>query len=331
MLQIHATLVDSLTVRAYPKNKKKYEKFIGEFREKAFKNGRYGKVDFIGKKFDCSFDISEKDKRPIKLRRDGELTLGFTTKVPFQKSSIIIKPHQVSCWQGALQFLRKVKRDLTPFTGPLHLQVETIDISLHFSGLKIDDSFYDSIQAKTDNFKCHKKNKVITGINIGSGESGTTPYMRLYNKSYFLKKFNKTAASPYSIYSRPLPYGRDAWNLEFSFGVNLLKYGFALTEPSEVFASIPQLWNWAMTEFVYVSKEGQVDTIRPEWEEMRRAIGGLSNNYFSRKTRRKGDPNIELRKAQFLQKAKSLAEALGLESTDLLPEKLDELIAKKKK
>jgi hypothetical protein len=169
---------------------------------------------------------------------------------------------------------------------------------------------------------------VIDTIYIGRGEGGNGCFMRLYNKSNYLKKKSRTAVSPFPIYSSPLPYGRDAWNLEFSF--TQLEQGFGLVSPTEVFAAIPRLFNWAMTEFVYVSKEGQPDVVRPEWEEMRKAIGGLSNNYFTRKTRRKGDPNIEFRKNQFLQKATSLAEALGLESTDLLPENFDELIAKKK-
>lgn len=313
---VHGKFVDSLSVRAKPVYPKKYDKFITKFCEEAFQKGRGRRIPFLGEEAEVVLNYSNSDGRPIRVKKDGKFIIGFTKKIPREKSPILIQFVQPTVWQNPLQKLKKLKRDLETHVGELHLEIERIDISLMFSGWAIDDDFYNSIRTATPNVASYKKDGVISSIAIGTYR-GDIPFTRIYNKSTYLRK-HPQKPSPAPLFTEPEPWGRDYWNLEFSFNHNTLKHGFGLVDPDDVFKAIPKLWLWATKDYFYISEYEDKNHVHPLWRESSEAIGGLSDDYFKRKSRKKKDPNVEFRKDQLFKKAKSYAESIGVDWKELL-------------
>jgi hypothetical protein len=187
-----------------------------------------------------------------------------------------------------------------------------------FSGWSIDDNFYNSIRTATPNVCCYKKDGVYSSIAIGTYH-GSIPFTRIYNKSQFLRK-HPQKPSPAPMFTSPEEFGKDYWNLEFSFNHDTLKHGFGfeLCDPDEIFQAIPKLWLWATKDFLYISDYDDKSHVHPLWREISEAIGGLSDDYFKRKSRKKNNPDIEYRKDQLFKKAKSYAESIGVDWKELL-------------
>src|SRR5690606_7955391 len=106
--------------------------------------------------------------------------------------------------------------------------------------------------------------------------------------------------SPACVYVRQPSLMADVWNLEMSFNSNVLKKGFGLTSVEEVFDAIPSLWSYATKDFIYVSRPNNPKEVHPAWSELSSTLADLSVDYFRRKSRSKGDPNLEYRKDQLI-------------------------------
>ncbi len=327
-MEIHGKFVDSLTLRAYPKDTQKYKAFVDSLITNMFGSSRSCDVDFLGEIFKGHFNFGEKDGRPIKLKKDGCLILGFTKGVPKQKAPIGCQIIQPSIWKSPYQTLSKIKKDLEIHVGKLHLEVERIDLALHFSGWSIDENFYNSIQTLTPNISSYRKGTIYSSIAVGTLH-GAIPFMRLYNKTKYLRE-NPSKPSPASIYSRKPIFGQDVWNLEMSFNSNVLKKGFGISTPDEVFDAIPSLWAYATKDFVYVSNTESNQEAHPMWSKLSEAYSDLSVDYFKRKSRSKSDPSFDYRNDQFVKSAKSLADILGLNWQDLLSSKYSEILVARK-
>jgi hypothetical protein len=325
-MEIHGKFVDSLTVRAFTKEPHKYEKFVKNFIPTMFGNSRSCEVDFIGEKFKGVLNFSEKDGRPIKLRKDGNVILGFTKGIPKIKAPIGFQIIQPLIWKSPFQTLRRLKKDLEFHVGELQLEVERIDLALHFSGWEINENIYNCIQTQTSNISSYRKDKIYSSIAVGTLH-GEIPFMRLYNKTKFLRE-NPFKPSPSSIYTRKPHFGKDVWNLEMSFNSNVLKKGFGVRTPEEVFDAIPSLWSYATKDFVYISSDDDRSKVHPIWAELSSAYSDLGVDYFKRKSRSKKDPNFEYRNDQLVKSARSFAELLNVSWQDLLSWKYADILIK---
>lgn len=309
-MEIHGKFVDSLTVTATLKSPEKFKIFIDNFYHRVLRKSYGMEVAFLERNFQYTFRHDE-GQRPIRLN-DGKVILLFSYN-ELKNEPIALKILQPEVWENPLQKLTKIVKDLEYYTGNLEIKIERIDISVHFSGWNINHNFITCLKTegkKTTLILDSSPEKNIETIYLGKLRSDSA-VMRLYNKSQFLIE-NSTKPSPEIVYSRKTKFGRQVWNLEFSYGRKYLENNFSTSVPSEIFELIPLAWQKSTTEFTWVAKKEGSDEPHENWIRLSKEISSGNKLYFKRKTRKKKSPNISFRKDQLVKKAKSLADAIGI-------------------
>lgn len=324
-MKIHAKMIDSMSVSATPSSLLKYRLFIENLSKKALSKSSNREINFIGRNFRTLYDREVKLGISIKLT-DDLITIVFMRRWSDSRKLIRIILHQPEAWKNPYQKLKKIEKDLKFHLGELMFQVERIDISIHFSGWKIDEKFLKSIVKISKGISLYDDNKGnFETLGIGSLNRDSV-FMRLYNKTKYLNS-HTSKASPFHLYQVKPFWGQDIYNLEFSFGGGFLKKDFAIESVSEVFEAIPSLWKWATEKYVYVLSEDKCG-VHENWKTLSLEISKTNGRYFKRVSRKKPDPSLEFRKDQFFKKAKSLAKAMQKDSSVDTVELLQNLIRK---
>lgn len=285
-IKIHRRGIDSLTIDIFAEDKEATESFVNDYIIPKLGDKKSGEIELFGFDLYGNNGPARRSEYPVQLVGKDTIELYLTRSYPQRLAPIQLKLTQPFVWKDPILRAEEIIKKIEAHVGRTLHRVSRLDLSVHFSGWVItNENFFNLIRS---NHSPEKRGQdKIDFIRVGSLKS-ELPQMFTYSKSEDLISHpRKPSPLPY-YHIKPL-YGANIQNLEFAWTTKSLDR-FSVRTLREVARAIPDLWHFCTNSFVVIADES--GEIVPDWVALSKAFTEKNKNLFTRRSKKKQDPNL---------------------------------------